>query len=69
MKCKLIFHDWRNARGESMYQTEQGVQSSMGDFHGGSTFDAEIVLTPDQEDDLTTSLKHGAIPIFRLVVE
>jgi hypothetical protein len=65
IKVKLVFNDWLDVKNnKSIYQTEEGIQLSKGDLHGGSTFDAEIDLP---EDELRTILEANAIqvaPVF-----
>ena len=36
LKCELVFDDWRVPSGKSIYQTEEGVELSMGLLHSGS---------------------------------
>lgn len=67
MKVELVFQDWQRD-GQSIYGTELGVELSLGDFHGGTVFDAEINLDADQKDDLRYAIENGAVPIFRLCV-
>lgn len=67
MKIKLIFTDWRKWDKDkrcSIYNTEIGCELSMGEFHGGTTFDGEICLTPENEKELTEAIKQGYKPIF-----
>lgn len=56
MKIKLVFHDWI---GNGSYS-----ELSLGDFHSGSTFDAEIKLTEDQEKEITEAIKNKSYPVF-----
>ena len=64
MKIKLVFYDWHKD-GRSVYSTE-GIAAALssGDFHSGTTFDAEIVLTEDNEADLRSALAQGYRPVF-----
>ena len=64
MKVKLIFYDWQDKNGKSIYNTLKGVQISMGDFHSGTTFDGEIYLDAEQEVELKEHLQDGYHPIF-----
>lgn len=63
MKIKLVFDDWRK-RLKSIYSTKEGIELSMGDFHSGTTFNAEIELNIEQEEDLKEALESGATPVF-----
>ncbi len=66
MKIKLVFEDWKDPTGKSIYSTLEGVRLSLGDFHSGSTFTGEIFLDIEQEEDLRRSIQAGAIPVFKL---
>jgi hypothetical protein len=67
MRVKLVFDDWRDAAtGRSVYTSMEGVALSMGDFHSGTVFDAEIELDSEQEQDLRASLAQGYRPVFWL---
>jgi len=68
MKIKLVFDDWRRGM-KSIYQTEEGIEMSMGNFHSGTTFNAEIILDSEEEKDLRESLKSGATPVFYISKE
>ena len=62
MKTKLVFYDWIDAKGESIYGTETGFALSRGDLHAGSTFDCEILL--DDEQEVLDALAKGFRPCF-----
>jgi len=64
MQVLLVFADWRDKSHQSVYQTEKGIDLSMGDFHSGTTFKAEIVLDADAENDLRDALRDDFIPVF-----
>jgi len=64
MKVALVFEDWRDKDHKSVYSTMKGIDLSMGDFHSGATFEAEIELDKEQEADLKQSLEEGYIPVF-----
>jgi len=68
MKIALIFDDWRGrpqAKGwPSIYNTPEGFELSNGDFHSGSTFNAEIQLDAEQEAELQAALDTGHTPVF-----
>jgi len=63
MRIKLIFSDWQK-NGKSVYNTEDGIALSCGDFHSGSTFDGKIVVDTEQERELDKALKTGYRPVF-----
>ena len=48
MKIKLIFHDWVK-NGESVYDTEDGIELSLSDFHSGTVFYREIRLDKEHQ--------------------
>ena len=73
MRVKIVFDDWR-FRGESIYQTEKGLELSSGDFHSGTTFDVELSLRGknipeniDLEMELLAAIEAGYSPVFYLV--
>ena len=66
MKIKLIFHDWIRD-GESIYNTEEGVYLSFGDFHSGTTFNGTIELNTEQRAELLNAIQSGAHPVFMVV--
>ncbi|MCK4626293.1 MAG: hypothetical protein KAV00_13325 [Phycisphaerae bacterium] len=63
MEIKLIFQDWTR-EGSSIYEKEEGVKLSLGDFHSGTTFDAEVHLDIEQERELRLALATSAVPVF-----
>lgn len=69
MKCRLVMEDWRQTgNAESIYSTPLGVELSMGDMHGGTTFAAVVALPPDVAEAVETAWReHGAYPVFRLM--
>lgn len=69
--CKLVLDDWRQlGLPTSIYSTELGCELSMGDLHGGTTFDAKVVLEGYIEEEITAAMRaHKAYPVFRLIVE
>ena len=66
MQVDLVFSDWQRD-GHSIYYTEEGVELSLGEFHSGTVFAAEIALDLDGEEELTEALAAGAIPLFYAV--
>jgi len=63
MKIKLVFEDWQK-NGESVYSTANGIDLTLGDFHSGTTFNGEIELTKDQEEELNDAMAKGYYPVF-----
>jgi hypothetical protein len=63
VKIKLVFNDWQ-VKGKSIYNTEKGVELSMGDFHSGSTFNREIRLDDEQAIELHEAFNKGFNPVF-----
>ena len=68
MKIKLAFHDWIKD-GKSVYNSEQGIQLSMGDFHSGTVFDGEINLSSDNEEEILRSIQSNVYPVFYMFKE
>ena len=68
MKIELVFDEWRD-KGESIYDREEAVRLSEGDFHSGSMFDAEIELDEDTAAELQAALKDGFTPVFYVARE
>lgn len=68
VRAKLIFHDWLRD-GRSVYQSEEGVRLSSGQFHSGSTFDGEIVLEAEYAEELLEDFERGYRPAFWLMKE
>ena len=67
---KLVFSDWRRWNGSrdvSVYNTEEGVDLSMGALHSGSTFRAVIELDDDDAATLASAMNTGARPVFYAV--
>lgn len=68
MKIKLVFEDWQK-KGLSIYNSFEGVELTMGLFHGGTTFNGEIKLSPDDEAELRDALDKGYQPVFWVIKE
>lgn len=67
MIIKMSFEDWKpHDSGHSIYSTEKGVELSMGDFHSGTVFEADIKLDSENEKELMDAIKQGYNPIFRI---
>lgn len=67
MRVALIFEDWQDPNGVSIYSTEEGVELSMGDLHSGSTFYAELEVDEDTAEELHRANASGCKAIFRVV--
>ncbi|MCL4486833.1 MAG: hypothetical protein M1570_01725 [Chloroflexi bacterium] len=67
MQIALVFDDWRGKNRKSIYHTEKGVELSMGDFHSGTVFMADIQLDEDSARELEAALSGGYIPVFYAV--
>jgi uncharacterized protein YjfI (DUF2170 family) len=71
MKCRIVFDDWRQkGKGESIYNTELGIELSLGDLHSGTTFETEIDLPEDLEKEIEIAMReYGAYPVFRVLTD
>jgi hypothetical protein len=67
--CRLVFEDWRDREHRSIYNTPEGVELSMGSFHSGTTFEAELELDPDDSANLAAALRDGYRPVFYAVLQ
>jgi len=69
MKCRLVLDDWRlEGKADSIYSTELGLELSMGDLHSGTTWEGEIKVTPEIEEEIREAMKeHKAYPVFRVL--
>ena len=62
VKIKLAFRDWQRRCapiGDVDY-----CRLSLGDFHVGTTFDAEITLDAEQEAELREAIEAGYQPVW-----
>jgi len=64
MKLKLVFEDWQDDKGDSIYNTDTGVSLAAGQFHSGTTFDAEIDLSDEDTKELWLAMVAGCRPVF-----
>ena len=67
MQVKLVFTDWCKD-GKSIYDTEEGINLSTGQFHSGTTFDADIDLL-GFENDLKSAMENGYEPVFYAILD
>ena len=63
MKIKLVFSDWQK-NGQSVYSEQSEL--SEGNFHSGTTFDADIDLGTD-EKEFKRALINGYNPVFYVI--
>jgi hypothetical protein len=64
MKVQLVFHDWIEELSEkSVYCTKKGTELSLGDFHSGTMFSAEIEIE-DYQGEFEDAAKDGIVPVF-----
>lgn len=59
----MTFDDLRR-KGRSIYQTEEGVQMTMGNLHSGSTFHGTILLDEEDMDCLNAMFEANLQPVF-----
>jgi len=69
MKCALALEDWRQVgRPDSIHSTPLGIELSLGDLHGGATWNATVELPPDIEREIEAAWReHRAYPVLRLM--
>ena len=67
MQISLVFDDWRGKNRKSIYHTEKRVELSMGNFHSGTVFIADLQLDEDSARELEAALSGGYIPVFYAV--
>ena len=63
MKVLLVFEDWKKDF-KSVYNTAEGVDLSLGPFHHGTTFEAEIQLGKGDEEELKSAIENGFTPVW-----
>lgn len=64
MKIKLVFQDWQDKNGNSVYHT----CLSDGQFHSGTTFDGDIDLDVEDELELRNAIRKENNPVFYVVL-
>ena len=65
MKIQLVFYDWKDKNGNSIYNSVDGIMLSGTVFHSGSTFDAEVSLDAEDAEFLREVLEAGEhTPVF-----
>ena len=65
VKVRFAFQDWQRD-GVSIYQTERGIDLSLGNFHSGTVFEGELALDADDERELLRALFGGYKPVFEV---
>ena len=65
----FVFYDWVDDSGESIYSTEKGVELSSGSLHSGTTFNGELYLDTDTENEVKQALLDGYSPVFAMCGE
>lgn len=64
MKVKFVFGDWLK-NGKSVYNTEEGITLSSGDFHSGTILQGTMELDDNiNQSELEDALKRGYQPVF-----
>jgi len=70
MKVRLVFEDWcKIGKWGSVYQTEEGVELSMGDFHSGTVFHADLIIDADADREIEEAHVKGYYPVFAVLPE
>jgi len=70
MKVKVVFNDWQEVTPEgfkSIYNTQKGVELSLGSLHSGSMWTGEINFDADTEQELKNKGK-SIIALFQVEV-
>ena len=68
MKISLVFDTWTKG-GKSILYTEESIQLSMGQFHGGTTFNGTIDLDKEDAEELIEAFEKGFRPTFTVYPE
>ena len=63
MKVSRLFEAWKKDF-RSAYNTAEGVDLCLGPFHHGTTFEADIQLEKDDEEELRSAIKNGFTPVW-----
>lgn len=71
VRVKMVLDDWRRVgEVDSIYDTERGIQLSLGDLHSGTTFDATIVLREEVMKEIMLAWKQDkSFPVFSVMME
>ncbi len=67
MKINLVFDRWIPDYNKEVDQ-EAIIEASMGNYHPGTCFEAEIELSEDNKVDLLKGMNKGLKPVFQLHV-
>jgi hypothetical protein len=70
MNIKLVFYDWQDHSEKSVYDTHgfDGPGLALGPFHHGTTFDAHIDLTAEEEEEFSDAMLDGFTPVFKAFI-
>lgn len=70
VKVKIVFEDWKDQETRrSIYNTKEGIELSMGDFHSGTTFDGTMEFSEGEVKELKRAIKDGYHPVFTILFE
>ena len=61
-KVELVFDNWEC--NNLTIDSKDLVEASLGSFHSGTTFNADLYLTKDELNDLEEQMKKGFRPRF-----
>jgi len=67
IKLFLVFDDWRKlSTGQSIYGSQEDIDNelSLGIFHSGTTFNAEIEVDIGHDKTIAEALALGIVPVF-----
>jgi len=64
LNIKLVFQDWQDKKGLSVY----GTSLSDGQFHSGTTFRGAIYLDAEDEQEFKKAITEGNHPVFYVVL-
>ena len=68
MKVKLVFTDWLDRDGKSVYSTDEGIELSSGNFHSGTTFPGMVELDGENTEHIVSAARGGYRPVFMMIV-
>lgn len=69
MRIKLIFNDWINKDGKSVYNQAGCTHLSMGQFHSGTMFNGQIDLDEDDRNEIRAGIAEGCWPVFKVMLK
>ena len=68
IKVKLVFDGWILSEGKT-FDSKDTIEASMGSFHYGSTFNADLYLRRDEIQEIKEQIKKGLRPRFEMYLE